>query len=71
MTRTPVKSSAIKSIGHDAEKNILQVEFHTGHVYEYEGVTEEDHAALISASSVGAHMNNFIMGKFPSRKYGK
>ena len=70
MNRTPVKSSAIRSIGHDAEKQILHVEFNSGQVFEYTGVTEEQHADLISATSIGKYYNENIVGKFPGRKYG-
>jgi len=55
MTRAPVTSSNIRSIGYDAEQRMLEVEFQNNAVYRYQGVTPEEHAELMSAESVGAH----------------
>jgi hypothetical protein len=68
MQREPVESSSIKSVGHDAEQQILEVEFHSGHIYQYDGITEEQHADFMSAPSIGKHFNNHIMGQFDSRR---
>ena len=64
MTRTPVKSSAIKSVGHDPETNMMEVEFQSGHVYTYKDVPEEAHADFISSTSIGKHFNNHIQGNY-------
>lgn len=39
MVRQPVESSAIKSVGHDPDKLILEVEFKNGAVWQYSPVT--------------------------------
>ncbi len=70
MKLTSVTSSAIKAIGHDADKKILHVQFHTGAVYEFRGVDENAHAELMGAPSVGSHFNNHVLGKYESTKYG-
>jgi hypothetical protein len=67
MTRTPVKSSNVVSIGHDPTSERLQVEFANG-VYEFKGVSAEQHARLMAADSKGSHFHEFIKGKFSSRK---
>ena len=67
MQHVNVTSSAIKSIAHNGEDK-MQVTFNTGHTYEFSGVPEDVHAELMSASSIGRHFNNHIMGKYPSRK---
>lgn len=57
MNRTPVTSSGIKSIGHDPATDTLHVEFASGGVHEYEGVTSAEHAALMAAKSIGGHFH--------------
>lgn len=59
----PVKSSVITSIGHDPEKQILEVKFKNGKTYTYDKVSEDDHAALIGAESVGRAFNEFKAGR--------
>lgn len=58
MQRLPVKSSNIKSIGHDPETNKLHVEFNSGKVFEYDGVTAEDHSSLMACESIGKGFQN-------------
>ncbi len=67
MTRTPVKSSNVVSIGHDPESKRLHIEFANG-VYEFDGVSADQHRALMAAASHGKHFHKFIRGKFSSRK---
>jgi hypothetical protein len=68
MQRQAVKSSAIKSIGHDAEKHILEVEFHSGGIYQYRDFTPEHFATFQSAKSIGGHFAKHIQGKHPMMK---
>ena len=55
MKRTPVSSTLLNSIGYDADKQVLEVEFKNGGLYTHSGVTEEEHENLMSAPSVGGH----------------
>lgn len=64
MTRQPVKSSAIASIGYDAEKQHLQVEFTSGKIYTYKNVPKEVHDEWMCATSIGKHYNDNIVGKY-------
>lgn len=57
--RKPVRSSNIKSVGHDAKSNTLQVEFHNGGVWNYPADAAQ-HKALIGARSVGSHFHQNI-----------
>lgn len=50
---TPINSSQIHSVGHDADTRTLTVKFHSGGVYQYANVTTKQHAALMGAESVG------------------
>jgi hypothetical protein len=58
-----VESSAIKAIGHDPKRNVLRIEFLTGGVYDYSGVTAEEHDALHGADSHGQHFQKFIRNR--------
>lgn len=74
MTRTPVKSSLIASVGHD--ETGMEVQFHNagclaklkigdcnceqGPVYHYPTVTAEQHGALMAAKSPGGHFTQHI-----------
>lgn len=59
ITRKPVRSSNIKSVGHDAKTNTLQVEFHNGQVWEYPADAAQ-HKAMVSAPSVGSYFHQNI-----------
>lgn len=70
MKLTPVKSTNIKAIGHDPASKKLVVQFNSGAAHAYEGVSADDHAALMAATdSHGKHFNANIIKKFPSSKY--
>lgn len=63
-----VKSSTISHIGHDPATNQLSVKFLNGSTYVYEGVTAEDHKALMEAESIGKHFGQHIRPKFKGQK---
>lgn len=60
MKRSYVTSSNIASIGYDASSMILEVEFHSGAVYQYYDVPESLFEGLMSADSHGRYLNEFI-----------
>ncbi len=66
--RTPVSSSTIASVGYDAEKAILEVEFHHGAVDQFYDVPKAAYEGLIHASSMGSYFRNEIKPKFENRK---
>jgi hypothetical protein len=68
MTLVPVDSSSIKAVGYDTHSEVLQVQFLNGNTYEYQGVGEHEHAALMSAQSIGAHFGKHIRPKFTGDK---
>jgi hypothetical protein len=68
MTRTPVSSSNIKSVGYDPQKQILEVEFHTGAVHQYDAVPPAKHAAMMRAESPGGYFGINIRNFHKSRK---
>ena len=73
MERKPVVSSQIVSVGYDAEKQVLQIEFKTRgdwppSVYEYLDVPAQIHTDLMQAESAGKYFGIAIRGKFDFKK---
>lgn len=60
MYREPVSSRVIASLGYENDTETLEVEFHSGAVYRYRGVPEEEYERLIAAPSIGAYFNEHI-----------
>ncbi len=58
MRRIPVKSSSIASIGYDAGKKILEIEFRESReIYRYFDVPAEEYTAFLTADSKGTYLN--------------
>ncbi len=69
MKREQVRSSAIKSIGYDEDKQVVEVELlETGKIYQYFDVPLEDYLALIEAKSIGAYYNKVFKLEFTDYK---
>ncbi|MEZ0611687.1 KTSC domain-containing protein [Fibrella sp. WM1] len=66
MTRIPVDSSNLASVGYDGRT--LEVEFLNGSVYQYSGVPDEVYEALMSADSHGKYFNANIRTSYSYRK---
>ena len=66
MNRQFVNSSDICSVGY--ENNTLEIEFHSGGVYQYPGVPRTHFAALISATSCGKYFHSYIKPYYPGIK---
>jgi len=62
MKRKPVKSSNITSVGYDADKLILEVEFNSGKIYQYSPITNEGYIEMLKADSVGKFFLQHIRG---------
>lgn len=55
MDRQEVKSSQIKSIGHDQTTNKMEIEFAGGAIYQYSNVDKEEFDTFLNAESIGKH----------------
>lgn len=55
MQMKPVASSNIAAIGHKGL--LMHVQFKHGGTYAYHPVTADQHAKLLAAPSIGAHLN--------------
>jgi hypothetical protein len=68
MRRIPVESSVIANVGYSPGEQILEVEFHSGRVYQYLNVPPEQYGLLMSADSIGSYYNRNIRDKYESQE---
>jgi len=64
MHRKVVNSSVIRAIGYDRATNVLEVEFHSGRIYQYFMVPANVHETLLLADSIGNFFNREIRNEF-------
>ncbi|MFI8997022.1 KTSC domain-containing protein [Streptomyces sp. NPDC053542] len=67
MLHRAVVSSHIRSVAHDAEERILEIQFQSGATYQYINVPANVHADLMKADSKGTYLAKFIKGKYAYR----
>lgn len=70
MDRVPVRSSNLKSIGHDASSHTLEVEFHDSGVYQYHGAPVRVYEDLMSSDSLGRFLHRNVKGTYRHSKLG-
>lgn len=68
MLHEPVRSSNVRSVGYSLEERVLEVAFHSGGLYRYDGVPADVHAALMLASSKGGFLARVVKGRYPYRR---
>jgi hypothetical protein len=68
MNRFLVRSSNIHSIGYEPKIGTLEVEFHSGSIYQYSSVPETAYQGLMRASSKGSYFNDYIKEKYPFKQ---
>ena len=64
MERIPVDSSNISSIGFDEASNTLEIEFHSGAIYQYFDVPFNVYQEIRESSSIGQYFAQHIKGYF-------
>lgn len=64
MIRKEVRSTNIRSVGYDPESNTLEIEFHSGSVYQYYNVPQTIYDELMRASSHGSYFHKHIRTKY-------
>jgi KTSC domain len=64
----PTCSSMAAQVGYDEEREILQIEFNSGAVYQYAHVEPELWEDLQSTDSIGSFYNHEIKGYYPSQR---
>ena len=68
MRRQPVTSSSIHSVGYDPQSRILEIEFHSDGVYQYEDVSQDIYDALMAATSKGQYFTERIRDHYSWRR---
>jgi hypothetical protein len=68
MERKRVSASNIRAVGYDAGKQLLEIEFSSGSIVQYSGVSPEVHRRFISSPSPGSFYQDQIDESIPSRK---
>lgn len=68
MERIAVASSNIDEVGYDHVKQVLEISFKTGGVYQYSKVPLSIHEGLMAAPSLGRYFNLFIKNAFPTTR---
>jgi hypothetical protein len=66
--RSPVKSSAITSVGYNADKKILEIEYISGEVYDYFNVPQRIFNEFMQAESKGTFANTQIKDRYKFEK---
>jgi hypothetical protein len=68
MDRKRVNASTIRSIGYDPGKQVLEVEFTSGSIVQYTGVSPEVHRRFMNSPSPGSFFQDQIDENFPSKR---
>ena len=68
MERNRVSASNIRAVGYDAAKQLLEIEFSSGSIVQYSGVSPEVHRRFLSSPSPGSFYQDQIDENFPSKR---
>jgi KTSC domain len=68
LERQPVKSRILRSVGYDDSTKILEIEFHTGLVYQYSGVPPKVYADLMHSDEIGKYFSEKVRPKFQTKQ---
>jgi len=66
--RQSVKSRILRSVGYDDSTKILEIEFHTGIVYQYSGVPSKVYADLMRSDEIGKYFTDKIRTRFRTKQ---
>jgi KTSC domain len=64
MKRIAVESSNLVSVGYDETTKMLEIQFHSGGIYEYDDVEKEIYDDLMNAESKGRYFMSMIRGAY-------
>ena len=64
MKITAVESTTLSTVTYDDTRDLLQLEFRSGAIYQYFAVPAAVHADLLRAPSKGSYFNRIIRGRF-------
>ena len=70
MERIPVRSTTFSSVGYDRQTSVLELEFASGSIYQYAGVSHETFEEFMAAPSQGAFFNKNIAKVYSCKRVG-
>jgi len=68
MDRKRLSAGNIRAAGYDARNRVLEVEFSSGSIVQYSGVSEEMYRRLMNAPSPGSYFHDNIEESFSSKR---
>jgi hypothetical protein len=68
MDRIVVSSTVIRSIGYEPSTRALEIEFKSGHVYQYERVPGSVYSLFLASASKGSYFNQHIQDRYRFHK---
>ena len=68
MERKRLNASNIRSAGYDARSRVLEIEFSSGGITQYTGVSEEVYRRLMNAPSPGSYFRDEIEESFTGKR---
>ena len=66
--RQSVKSRILRSVGYDEGTKILEIEFQTGLVYQYSGVTPKVYRDLMHSDEIGKYFSEKVRPRFQTKQ---
>jgi hypothetical protein len=67
MERTPLASSAVTSAGYDDATLVLEIEFSSGRIYQYDAVPRSVYDWLLRTPSKGSYVTRMISDRYAYR----
>jgi hypothetical protein len=68
MERQPVQSCILRSVGYDDTTKNMEIEFHSGLIYQYSGVPTKVHDDLMKSSAVGKFFADKVRSRFRAKQ---
>jgi hypothetical protein len=68
MERKRISASNIRSVGFDSRNRVLEIEFSSGSIIQYSGVSDEVHRRFVNAPSPGSYFQDNIEENFTARR---
>ena len=67
MERSLLESRSVASVGYDDASRVLEIEFRTGRIYQFEGVPRGVYDWFLRTPSKGAYFARMINNRYPFR----
>ena len=68
LERQPVRSRILRSVVYDDSTKILEIEFHTGLVYQYSGVPPKVYTDLMHSGEIGKYFSEKVRPRFQTKQ---